>query len=206
MLVDTGLHPSVAAKPRENFGRAGRGSPGRGSSRARTCPPSFASAASTPGDLPPRRDDPPPLGPRLGDLRVPRTRPSCSPRRSGTRRPPTRGRCCAATGRRTTTTCSTTGRSSFDGPSIASYASFGRTFDLFGDGSVRLAFTPGHSAGHQCVIARLRERDFVIAGDAVYTQRQLEGGARAAAPARPPHLAPLAARSCSSSTASTPRP
>ena len=62
---------------------------------------------------------------------------------------------------------------SYEGPKIASYASFGRTFDLFGDGAVRLAFTPGHSAGHQCVIARLRDRDFVIAGDAIYTHGQL---------------------------------
>jgi N-acyl homoserine lactone hydrolase len=63
----------------------------------------------------------------------------------------------------------------FDGPLISSYASFGRTFDLFGDGSIRVAFTPGHSAGHCSVIARLRERDFVIAGDAVYTSAQIEG-------------------------------
>jgi N-acyl homoserine lactone hydrolase len=64
----------------------------------------------------------------------------------------------------------------YDGPNIVSYSAFARTFDLFGDGSVRLAFTPGHTLGHQCVIARLRERDFVIAGDAAYTMRQLEGG------------------------------
>jgi N-acyl homoserine lactone hydrolase len=64
----------------------------------------------------------------------------------------------------------------YSGDRITSYSTFGRTFDLFGDGSVRLAFTPGHTMGHQCVIARLRERDFVIAGDAVYTYRQLEGG------------------------------
>lgn len=57
---------------------------------------------------------------------------------------------------------------------ISSYASFGRTFDLFGDGSVRLAFTPGHTAGHQAVICRLRDRDFVIAGDAIYTLAQLD--------------------------------
>ncbi len=36
----------------------------------------------------------------------------------------------------------------FDRGGIDSYASFGRTHDLFGDGSIRLAFTPGHSAGH----------------------------------------------------------
>ena len=40
----------------------------------------------------------------------------------------------------------------FDRGGIDSYASFGRTFDLFGDGSIRLAFTPGHSAGHMSVI------------------------------------------------------
>lgn len=75
----------------------------------------------------------------------------------------------------------------FDGPRIDSYASFGRSFDLFGDGSIRLAFTPGHTLGHMCVLARLRDRDFVIAGDAVYTVRQLEGGPE---PPRPqdPHL------------------
>jgi glyoxylase-like metal-dependent hydrolase (beta-lactamase superfamily II) len=64
----------------------------------------------------------------------------------------------------------------FDGPGIASYASFGRSFDLFGDGSVRLVYTPGHSAGHCSVVAHLRDRDLVIAGDATYTQSQLEGG------------------------------
>jgi N-acyl homoserine lactone hydrolase len=64
----------------------------------------------------------------------------------------------------------------YDRTGITSYGSFGRTFDLFGDGSVRLASTPGHSAGHQSVIARLASRDFVIAGDVVYTQRQLDGG------------------------------
>jgi N-acyl homoserine lactone hydrolase len=62
----------------------------------------------------------------------------------------------------------------FDGPSVSSYATFGRTFDLFGDGSVRLAYTPGHSAGHQSVICRLRDRDLVIAGDAIYTLAQLD--------------------------------
>jgi glyoxylase-like metal-dependent hydrolase (beta-lactamase superfamily II) len=65
----------------------------------------------------------------------------------------------------------------FDRGGIDSYASFGRAFDLFGDGSVRLAFTPGHSAGHMSVIVRLAQRDFVIGGDATYTAGQLEGSA-----------------------------
>ncbi len=59
---------------------------------------------------------------------------------------------------------------------INSYGSFGRTYDLFGDGSIRLAYTPGHSAGHMSVILRLPRRDFIVAGDAIYTHRQLEDG------------------------------
>jgi N-acyl homoserine lactone hydrolase len=71
----------------------------------------------------------------------------------------------------------------FDGEEIGSYATFGRTFDLFGDGSVRLAFTPGHSAGHCSVICRLAGDDFVIGGDAVYMLGQLEN--REPLPPRP---------------------
>jgi N-acyl homoserine lactone hydrolase len=63
----------------------------------------------------------------------------------------------------------------FDGRFIESYGPFGRTFDLFGDGSVRLAYTPGHSAGHASVILRLPRRDFVIVGDAAYDWGELEG-------------------------------
>jgi N-acyl homoserine lactone hydrolase len=75
---------------------------------------------------------------------------------------------------------------SFDGPNVGSYSTFGRTFDLFGDGSVRLAFTPGHTYGHMSVICHLKDRDLVIAGDAIYTLGQLD---EAAPPPRPedPH-------------------
>jgi glyoxylase-like metal-dependent hydrolase (beta-lactamase superfamily II) len=65
----------------------------------------------------------------------------------------------------------------FDRGGIDSYASFARCFDLFGDGSIRLAYTPGHSAGHISVIAHLKERDFVIGGDTTYTEGQLDGDA-----------------------------
>ena len=78
--------------------------------------------------------------------------------------------------------------------SVDSYASFGRTWDLFGDGSIRLAYTPGHSAGHMSVIARLEQRDFVIGGDATYTSGQLAGTAPLGAAAlRRPQLPALAA-------------
>jgi glyoxylase-like metal-dependent hydrolase (beta-lactamase superfamily II) len=65
----------------------------------------------------------------------------------------------------------------FDRGGIDSYATFGRCFDLFGDGAIRLAYTPGHSAGHMSVICRLEERDFVIGADATYTTAQLDGNA-----------------------------
>jgi N-acyl homoserine lactone hydrolase len=65
----------------------------------------------------------------------------------------------------------------FNRREIDSYATFGRTFDLFGDGSIRLAYTPGHSAGHMSVIAHLGKQDFVIGGDATYTKAQLDGEA-----------------------------
>ncbi|MGZ5323102.1 MAG: N-acyl homoserine lactonase family protein [Solirubrobacterales bacterium] len=65
----------------------------------------------------------------------------------------------------------------FDSDAIESYGPFGRTFDLLGDGSVRLVFTPGHSAGHMSVICRLPRRDFVICGDVAHTWRLLEGRA-----------------------------
>jgi glyoxylase-like metal-dependent hydrolase (beta-lactamase superfamily II) len=65
----------------------------------------------------------------------------------------------------------------FNGDAIESYGPFGRSFDLFGDGTIRLVFTPGHSAGHTSVFARLPRRDFVMAGDAAYNWAQFEGRA-----------------------------
>lgn len=55
---------------------------------------------------------------------------------------------------------------------------FENTLDLLGDGSLVLASTPGHSAGHMSVIARLREREALIAGDAIYTMATLREGGR----------------------------
>ena len=67
----------------------------------------------------------------------------------------------------------------FDSDAIESYGPFGRTFDLFGDGSVRLVFTPGHSAGHMSVICRLPRRDFVICGDVALHLAPARGQRRA---------------------------
>jgi glyoxylase-like metal-dependent hydrolase (beta-lactamase superfamily II) len=62
----------------------------------------------------------------------------------------------------------------YDSPLIDSYATFGRAFDLFGDGSVRLVYTPGHTHGHQSVILRLAGREALVAGDAIYFMRTLD--------------------------------
>ncbi len=61
---------------------------------------------------------------------------------------------------------------------VSSYASFGRSVDLFGDGSVRLCFTPGHTLGHQSVLLRLgRGREALLCGDAAYLLRTIRGDA-----------------------------
>ena len=65
----------------------------------------------------------------------------------------------------------------FEAPGVDSFATFGRAVDVFGDGSVRMVFTPGHSAGHCGVVLRLREREALIAGDAIYTMRTLRESA-----------------------------
>lgn len=61
----------------------------------------------------------------------------------------------------------------FDSEAADSFASFGRSLDLFGDGSMRIAFTPGHTAGHCSVILRLAERDVLLTADAAYSQRTI---------------------------------
>jgi N-acyl homoserine lactone hydrolase len=57
-------------------------------------------------------------------------------------------------------------------------AGFARVIDLFGDGSVRVAHTPGHSPGHLSVIMRLTDGVALLAGDAAYTIGTLRGEER----------------------------
>jgi glyoxylase-like metal-dependent hydrolase (beta-lactamase superfamily II) len=56
------------------------------------------------------------------------------------------------------------------------HASFARSIDVFGDGSVRLLSTPGHTPGHMSVLVRTREREVLLAGDAAYTLRSISEG------------------------------
>lgn len=176
ILVDTGLHPSIATDGKENFGALGN----------RLGKPQLQAGEDVPSQLRKRNLDP-------GEIPIvvmthlhsdhtsaisefpnstfivsaPEWRAGASgpqPTLNGYRRP----HFDYAFDYRTV---------DFDRDEIDSYASFGRTFDLFGDSSVRLAFTPGHSAGHMSVICRLAQRDFVIGGDAMYVRAQLDGEA-----------------------------
>jgi N-acyl homoserine lactone hydrolase len=176
ILVDTGLHPSIATDGRENFGRLGE----------RIGKPQLQVGEDVPAQLRKRGLDP-------GEIPIvvmthmhsdhtsavsefskstfvvsatewEAAATGSQPTLNGYRRP----HFDYAFDYRTV---------DFDRAGIDSYASFGRTFDLFGDGSIHLAFTPGHSAGHMSVICRLKQDDFVIGGDAMYVLAQLSGDA-----------------------------
>jgi N-acyl homoserine lactone hydrolase len=176
ILVDTGLHPSIATDGEENFGRLG----------ARFGKPTLAPGADVPAQLRQRGLDPgeipivvmthlhmdhssaisefPNSTFVVSEVEWKAATAGSNPLLNGYRR----AHFDYAFDYRTI---------DFDRGGIDSYATFGRSFDLFGDGSLHLAYTPGHSAGHMSVVARLKERDFVIGGDAVYTAGQLDGTA-----------------------------
>jgi N-acyl homoserine lactone hydrolase len=176
VLVDTGLHPSIATDGEENFGRLG----------ARFGKPALAAGADVPAQLRQRGLDPgeipivvmthlhldhssaisefPNSTFVVSEVEWKAATVGPSPLLNGYRR----AHFDYAFDYRTV---------DFDRGGIDSYATFGRSFDLFGDGSIRLAYTPGHSAGHMSIVAHLEQRDFVIGGDAVYFAAQLEGGA-----------------------------
>jgi glyoxylase-like metal-dependent hydrolase (beta-lactamase superfamily II) len=58
--------------------------------------------------------------------------------------------------------------------SPSSFAGFARSFDLFGDGSVRTVYTPGHTLGHMSVLLRTARGEVLVAGDAMYLRRTLD--------------------------------
>jgi glyoxylase-like metal-dependent hydrolase (beta-lactamase superfamily II) len=62
----------------------------------------------------------------------------------------------------------------FEGPDAESFSGFGRSFDVFGDGSVRTVYTPGHTLGHMSVVLRTARGEVLIAGDAIYLRRTLD--------------------------------
>src|SRR6185436_7466597 len=148
ILVDTGLHPSIATDGKENFG----------SLATRIAKPDLGAGEDVPAQLRDRGLDPSEIPiVVMTHLHLDHTSaisefPNSTFVVSETEwRAAAHGSQPLLNGYR---------RAHFDRANIDSYASFGRTFDLFGDGSIHLAFTPGHSPGHMSVIARLAERDF----------------------------------------------
>jgi N-acyl homoserine lactone hydrolase len=63
----------------------------------------------------------------------------------------------------------------YDDPAVSSFAGFAQSVDLFGDGSVRLVSTPGHTHGHQSVVLRTAHGEILVMADAAYTERGLRG-------------------------------
>lgn len=62
----------------------------------------------------------------------------------------------------------------FDTVGVGSFETFAHTVDLFGDGSVRVIASPGHSAGHCSVLLRLsRGRELLLTADAAYSTRTI---------------------------------
>jgi glyoxylase-like metal-dependent hydrolase (beta-lactamase superfamily II) len=53
------------------------------------------------------------------------------------------------------------------------FHSFERSQDLFGDGTVRLLPTPGHTPGHICALIEMGGYQLLVAGDCLYTLRHL---------------------------------
>jgi N-acyl homoserine lactone hydrolase len=174
ILVDTGLHPSVATDAKENFGSLG----------ARFGKPSLAPGEDVPSQLRRRGLEPSEVpivvmthlhmdhSSAISEFPNSTIVVSESEWRyaANLRNPALEGY------RRAHFDYAFEYRSvDFDQANIDSYASFGRTFDLFGDGTIHLAYTPGHSPGHMAVICRLAKRDFVIGGDCVYMLAQLDG-------------------------------
>jgi N-acyl homoserine lactone hydrolase len=173
ILVDTGLHPSIATDPKQNFG----------SLAARSGKPTLAADEDVPSQLRSRGLDPGEI-PIVVMTHMHLDHTSAISEFPGSTfvvseaewQAAAHGRSPLLNGyRRAHYDYAFEYRTvSFDRANIDSYASFGRTFDLFGDGSIRLAYTPGHSPGHMSVIAHLAERDFVIGGDAMYMAGQLD--------------------------------
>jgi len=69
-------------------------------------------------------------------------------------------------------------RKDFDKPDLDWYLLDGAAedlYDLFGDGSIRILFTPGHTPGHQSLLVHLKGwGPTLLTGDSVYTEEILD--------------------------------
>jgi glyoxylase-like metal-dependent hydrolase (beta-lactamase superfamily II) len=47
-------------------------------------------------------------------------------------------------------------------------------FDVFGDGTVRILFAPGHTPGHQILLVKLSQKGYIILAGDLYQRKQSE--------------------------------
>jgi N-acyl homoserine lactone hydrolase len=66
----------------------------------------------------------------------------------------------------------------FAASSVLTSGPFARTVDVFGDGALTLVSTPGHTAGHLSLLARLEGREALLVADAAYTMATIRDGER----------------------------
>jgi N-acyl homoserine lactone hydrolase len=66
----------------------------------------------------------------------------------------------------------------FTASSVVATGPFERTVDVFGDGALTLASTPGHTAGHLSLIVRMDGGEALLAADAAYTMATIRDGER----------------------------
>jgi N-acyl homoserine lactone hydrolase len=62
----------------------------------------------------------------------------------------------------------------FGSDAASSFSGFARSYDVFGDGTVRVVFTPGHTNGHMSVVLRTANGEVLMAGDAMFMHRTLD--------------------------------
>jgi N-acyl homoserine lactone hydrolase len=175
ILIDTGFHPSVAVDPKQNLGRVG----------ARVFNPRMEASDAVPAQLRARGIEPSEIKTILmthlhgdhasGISEFPVATFLISQQEwdeaSTVSRPAMHGYV-----RRHFDHAFDFRTIDFGGSGVDSFATFGRGVDVFGDGSVRMVFTPGHTLGHTSVILRLKEREVLVAGDAIYTMKTLTDG------------------------------
>lgn len=66
----------------------------------------------------------------------------------------------------------------FTAASVLARGPFERTVDLFGDGALTLCSTPGHTAGHMSLIARMKGSEALLSADAAHTMATIRDGER----------------------------
>jgi N-acyl homoserine lactone hydrolase len=66
----------------------------------------------------------------------------------------------------------------FTASNVVAHGPFERTVDVFGDGALTLASTPGHTAGHLSLVVRLEGGEVLLAADAAYTMGTIRGDER----------------------------